>query len=76
MRAMQRVPSAVGHFSYHSDISHEFRALMYSQRTAKTNVDVVDLDPYGTAAPFIDGAVQCVVDNGQWHICVRDIYHA
>jgi hypothetical protein len=28
-------------------------------------VDVVDLDPYGTAAPFIDAAVQCVNDGGE-----------
>ncbi|KAF9514517.1 hypothetical protein BS47DRAFT_1376523 [Hydnum rufescens UP504] len=48
-------------------------ALMYSQRTAKTNVDVVDLDPYGTAAPFIDGAVQCVVDNGLLCITCTDL---
>lgn len=26
--------------------------------------DVVDLDPYGTAAPFIDAALQAVVDGG------------
>ncbi|KAK0637188.1 S-adenosyl-L-methionine-dependent methyltransferase [Bombardia bombarda] len=26
--------------------------------------DVVDLDPYGTAAPFLDAAVQCVRDDG------------
>ena len=26
--------------------------------------DVIDLDPYGTAAPFLDGAVQAVRDNG------------
>lgn len=25
---------------------------------------VIDLDPYGTAAPFIDGAIQSVVDEG------------
>ncbi|KAH0826983.1 N2,N2-dimethylguanosine tRNA methyltransferase [Lanmaoa asiatica] len=35
-------------------------ALMYNHRTEKTRVDVVDLDPYGTAAPFIDAAVQAV----------------
>ena len=40
-------------------------ALMYSHRSTKDRVDVVDLDPYGTAAPFIDGAVQCVNDGGQ-----------
>jgi len=26
--------------------------------------DVIDLDPYGTAAPFLDAAVQAVQDNG------------
>jgi len=26
--------------------------------------DVIDLDPYGTAAPFLDGAVQAVRDDG------------
>lgn len=39
-------------------------ALMYSHRTDKARVDVVDLDPYGTAAPFIDAAVQSVNDGG------------
>ena len=39
-------------------------ALMYSHRSVKDRVDVVDLDPYGTASPFIDGAVQCVNDGG------------
>ena len=39
-------------------------ALMYNHRTDKARVDVVDLDPYGTAAPFIDAAVQCVNDGG------------
>ena len=37
---------------------------MYSHREEKKRVDVVDLDPYGTAAPFIDAAVQCVNDGG------------
>jgi tRNA G26 N,N-dimethylase Trm1 len=31
-------------------------------------VDVVDLDPYGTAAPFIDGAVQAVADGGKIYV--------
>lgn len=39
--------------------------LMYSHRQERSRVDVVDLDPYGTAAPFIDAAVQCVKDDGQ-----------
>jgi tRNA (guanine26-N2/guanine27-N2)-dimethyltransferase len=28
-------------------------------------VEVVDLDPYGTAAPFVDAAVQSVKDGGE-----------
>jgi tRNA (guanine26-N2/guanine27-N2)-dimethyltransferase len=30
--------------------------------------DVVDLDPYGTAAPFLDAAIQCLQDGGM--LCV------
>ncbi|KAG2368617.1 tRNA methyltransferase [Suillus spraguei] len=48
-------------------------ALMYSHRTEKTRVDVVDLDPYGTAAPFIDGAVQCVNDGGLLCVTCTDL---
>ena len=28
-------------------------SLLYQHRDPRTRVDVVDLDPYGTAAPFI-----------------------
>lgn len=48
-------------------------ALMYNHRTEKTRVDVVDLDPYGTAAPFIDGAVQCVNDGGLLCVTCTDL---
>lgn len=41
-------------------------ALMYNHRADKNRVDVVDLDPYGTAAPFIDPAVQCLNDGGEY----------
>ena len=37
---------------------------MYSHREEKSRVDVVDLDPYGTAAPFLDAAIQSVNDGG------------
>ena len=43
--------------------------LMYSHRPEKKRVDCVDLDPYGTAAPFIDSAVQAISDGG--HIILR-----
>ncbi|KAJ5885340.1 hypothetical protein N7495_009850 [Penicillium taxi] len=38
------------------------RAYMYSLNVHK--FDVIDLDPYGSAAPFIDAAVQGVKDGG------------
>ncbi|KAJ2447616.1 RNA methyltransferase tRNA(m5U54)methyltransferase [Coemansia sp. RSA 2424] len=40
---------------------------MYAHRD-KGAFDVVDLDPYGSAAPFIDGAIQAVKNGGL--ICV------
>ena len=42
----------------------DLSALMYNHRMEKTRVDVVDLDPYGTVAPFIDAAVQAVNGGG------------
>jgi len=44
---------------------HFLSTLMYNHREERSRVDVVDLDPYGTAAPFIDAAVQCINDGGQ-----------
>lgn len=46
--------------------------LMYNHRVTK--VDCVDLDPYGTAAPFLDAALQATADGGASHLpfdCVR-----
>ncbi|KAF9218193.1 N2,N2-dimethylguanosine tRNA methyltransferase [Gyrodon lividus] len=48
-------------------------ALMYNHRTEKTRVDVVDLDPYGTAAPFIDAAVQAINDGGLLCVTCTDL---
>ncbi|CAG7846119.1 tRNA (guanine(26)-N(2))-dimethyltransferase; AltName: Full=tRNA 2,2-dimethylguanosine-26 methyltransferase; AltName: Full=tRNA(guanine-26,N(2)-N(2)) methyltransferase; AltName: Full=tRNA(m(2,2)G26)dimethyltransferase [Serendipita indica DSM 11827] len=48
-------------------------ALMYSHRQPKSRVDVVDLDPYGTAAPFIDSAVQCIRDDGLLCVTCTDL---
>lgn len=42
-------------------------AYMYSF-CDKKGYDVIDLDPYGTAAPFIDSAIQAINDDGL--ICV------
>ena len=35
--------------------------------------DVVDLDPYGTAAPFLDGAVQAVAEGGLLMVTCTDL---
>lgn len=48
-------------------------ALMYNHRTEKSRVDVVDLDPYGTAAPFLDAAVQAVTDGGLLCVTCTDL---
>lgn len=39
-------------------------SLMYEHREPNLNFDVIDLDPYGTACPFIDSAVQAISDGG------------
>ncbi|KAJ6115153.1 tRNA (guanine(26)-N(2))-dimethyltransferase [Penicillium sp. IBT 16267x] len=39
------------------------RAYMYGLSSVQ-KFDVIDLDPYGTAAPFLDGAVQGIKDGG------------
>jgi tRNA (guanine26-N2/guanine27-N2)-dimethyltransferase len=38
--------------------------LMYQHRDPTLNYDVIDLDPYGSAAPFLDSAVQAVAGDG------------
>lgn len=38
---------------------------MYQHRT-KSKFDVIDLDPYGTAAPFVDASVQALSSGGKW----------
>jgi tRNA G26 N,N-dimethylase Trm1 len=41
---------------------------MYLSRKPEDRFDVVDLDPYGSAAPFLDAAVQSTADGGL--ICI------
>ncbi|KAG2180271.1 hypothetical protein INT43_004060 [Umbelopsis isabellina] len=48
-------------------------AVMYNARSAKEKYDVIDLDPYGTASPFIDGAVQAVANGGLICITCTDL---
>jgi tRNA G26 N,N-dimethylase Trm1 len=53
-------------------VSYIFHSsLIYSHREIKRRVDVVDLDPYGTASPFIDAAAQAVNDGGRLRFVSR-----
>ncbi|GIX70473.1 hypothetical protein CDAR_280601 [Caerostris darwini] len=47
--------------------------IMYKNRGFKNRFDAIDLDPYGTAAPFIDAAVQSVKDGGLLMITCTDM---
>lgn len=38
--------------------------LMYEMRGKKERYDVIDLDPYGSPASFLDAAVQAVTEGG------------
>lgn len=38
---------------------------MYQHQKAPDRFDVIDLDPYGSPAPFLDAAVQAVSDGGE-----------
>lgn len=39
--------------------------LMYEMRGKKERYDVIDLDPYGSPASFLDAAVQAVSEGGE-----------
>jgi len=47
--------------------------LMYGSRGRSSGFHVVDLDPYGSASPFLDGAVQCVQDGGLLCVTCTDM---
>lgn len=46
---------------------------MHSSIAAKDRFDVIDLDPYGSAAPFLDAAVQSVEDGGLLCVTCTDM---
>ena len=53
----------------HADAS----MVMYQNRKYVDRFDVIDLDPYGTAAPFLDSAVQAIKDGGLLCITCTDM---
>jgi tRNA G26 N,N-dimethylase Trm1 len=48
-------------------------SVLYNSREKGKQFDVIDLDPYGTAAPFLDGAVQAVKNGGLLCITCTDM---
>ncbi|ORX88056.1 N2,N2-dimethylguanosine tRNA methyltransferase [Basidiobolus meristosporus CBS 931.73] len=48
-------------------------SVMYDHRDPAKRYDVIDLDPYGSAVPFIDGAVQAVSDGGLLCVTCTDL---
>ncbi|KAI9305590.1 N2,N2-dimethylguanosine tRNA methyltransferase [Cunninghamella echinulata] len=47
--------------------------VMYNTIGTDEKYDVVDLDPYGSAAPFVDGAVQAVSEGGLLCVTCTDL---
>jgi tRNA (guanine26-N2/guanine27-N2)-dimethyltransferase len=65
----------------HGDATHEMYMSRRPQQLRATGIklkqlpmwDVIDLDPYGSAAPFLDGAVQAVESGGLLCITCTDM---
>ena len=64
----------------HNRVEHLLKAshadaamLMYQSRNPADRFDVIDLDPYGTPAPFLDAAVQAVKDGGLLCVTCTDM---
>lgn len=54
--------------------SHADAIQLMSQSTARDKqFHIVDLDPYGSAAPFLDAAVQAVADSGVLAVTCTDL---
>ncbi|XP_029440973.1 LOW QUALITY PROTEIN: tRNA (guanine(26)-N(2))-dimethyltransferase [Rhinatrema bivittatum] len=49
------------------------RMLMYQRRERKDRFDVIDLDPYGSPATFLDAAVQAVGEGGLLCVTCTDM---
>ena len=47
--------------------------MLYGMRKDKTLFDVVDLDPYGTAVPFLESAIQALADGGLLCVTFTDM---
>lgn len=48
---------------------------MYQHQKASERFDVIDLDPYGSPAPFLDAAVQAVSEGGEASLIQGSVGH-
>lgn len=46
---------------------------MHTEAGKKNYYEVVDLDPYGTAVPFLEGAISCIADGGLLAVTCTDM---
>lgn len=61
------------HEMYLSRRTPGLRDMTPAQLLQKDQWDVIDLDPYGSAAPFIDAAVQAIRDGGMLCVTCTDM---
>lgn len=47
--------------------------MLYTSRHYDERFLIVDLDPYGTCAPFVDGAIQAVTEGGLLMVTCTDL---
>jgi tRNA G26 N,N-dimethylase Trm1 len=47
--------------------------LMNTMRKDKKHFDVIDLDPYGTAVPFLESSIQAMADGGLMAVTFTDM---
>jgi len=62
----------------HGDATHELytsrRSITVKKKFQQQQCyDVIDLDPYGSAAPFLDGAVQAISNGGMLNVTCTDM---
>lgn len=72
--------AAISRNAEHNGVQHIIQAnqgdasqVLYAALGRKEKYDVIDLDPYGSAMPFLDGAVQAVSDGGLLCVTCTDM---
>ncbi|KAJ8263833.1 hypothetical protein GJAV_G00141810 [Gymnothorax javanicus] len=75
-----RAAALIARNAEHNGVSHLLQAsqrdasmLMHEARGRKDRYDVIDLDPYGSPAPFLDAAVQAVSEGGLLCVTCTDM---